>query len=272
MHAQSTSGAERRDEARRAIRQAVAQLMEEDGFRRWIAMRAKFHRYSFGNTLLIATQCPDATHVAGYKSWPKLGRHVRRGEKAIRILAPIVVKRPDETGEERRAVVGFRGACVFDVSQTDGDPLPDPPACVHDDGDELADHIAGLEGHAAELGYVVYRYSPSNGALGFCDPIGKRIVVDPELPPNAQVSTLVHELAHAHGLTYRDHGRAECEVIVEATTAIVLGSLGFDAASFSVPYIARWANDETGLEALERFAATIDETARKIESALGLES
>ena len=83
--------------------------------------------------------------------------------------------------------------------------------------------------------------------------------------------TLVHELAHAHGLTDRDHGRAECEVIVEATTAVVLGSLGFDPSGFSVPYIAGWAQDEAGLDALERFAATIDETARKIETALGLE-
>ena len=154
--------------------------------------------------LLIAGQCPHATNVAGYKTWPKLGRHVRRGEKAIRILAPIVVKR-DEDGETRRVVVGFRGACVFDVSQTDGDPLPDAPECIPHDGDELAPHVAALEGHARELGYVVYRYTPEGGALGYCDPIGKRIVIDPSLSPNTQASTLVHELAHAHGLTYRAH-------------------------------------------------------------------
>ena len=101
------------------------------------------------------------------------------------------------------------------------------------------------------------RYRPEGGALGFCDPIGRRIVIDPELSPNAQVSTLVHELAHAHGLGYRQYGRAECEVIVESVTAIVLGSLGFDPSSFSVPYIAQWAQDDDGLKALEKFAATI---------------
>ncbi len=264
------TAAQRRGDARHAIREAVAHLMEEDGFRRWIETRSRFHRYSFGNVLLITAQCPHATHVAGYRTWPQLGRHVRRGEKAIRILAPIVAKRRDEqSGEDRRVVVGFRGACVFDVSQTDGDPLPEPPDCVHRDGDDLARHLPALEGHARELGYVVDRFKPEGGALGFCDPVGRRIVIDPSLSPNAQVSTLVHELAHAHGLSYREHGRAECEVIVEATTAIVLAGLGFDPAAFSVPYIAGWAQDEQGLEALERFATTIDKTARAIESALG---
>jgi len=270
MQVQTTAGKERRDEARRAIREAVSQLMDEDGFRRWIEVRSKFRRYSFGNVLMIASQCPHATHVAGYKTWPKLGRHVRRGEKAIRILAPITVKKADEAGEERPTVVGFRGACVFDVSQTEGDPLPDAPECVHDSGEELEQYLPALESHARELGYIVYYYRPPSGALGFCDQDGRRIVVDNTLSANARVSTLVHELAHAHGLSYRDLERAECEVIVEAVTAVVLGALGFDPSRFSVPYIAGWAHDDEGLDALERFASTIDETARRLESALGV--
>lgn len=269
MQDQATADA-RRDEARQRIREAVAQLMEEDGFRRWIAARSKFRRYSFGNVLLIASQCPHATRVAGYKAWPQVGRHVRRGEKAIRILAPIVIKKRDEeNGEERRAVVGFRGVCVFDVSQTDGDPLPEAPSCSHHDGEELASYVPALEGHARELGYVVSYERIDSDALGYCDPIARRIVVDDRQAGNARVSILVHELAHAHGLGYGDYGRAECEVIVEATTAVVLSGLGFDPAGFSVPYIAGWAQDETGLDALERFATTIDATARKIETALG---
>ena len=279
MHAQtieprSNSGSEaKRDDARKAVRDAVSTLVNEDGFKRWIQCRARFHRYSFGNVLLIASQRPDATHVAGFNSWrTKFKRTVCKGEKAIRILAPIVVKKLDaETGEVTRAVVGFRGACVFDVSQTSGEPLPEPPVCTPHDGDELGKHLSALEGHARELGYMVYRYVPEGGALGYCDPVGMRIVISPELSPNAQVSTLVHELAHAHGLGYREYDRPACEVIVEATTAIVLGSLGFDPASFSVPYIASWAQDDEGLEALEKFASVIDSTARKLETALGME-
>lgn len=263
----------RRDDARQAIRTACSTLISEEGFRRWIECRSKFHRYSFGNVLLIASQRPDATHVAGFKAWQRnFNRSVCKGEKAIRILAPIVVKKTDPaTGDVRRAVVGFRQACVFDLSQTAGEPLPEPPPCVPHDGDDLAKHLPALEAHARELGYLVLRYVPEGGALGFCDPIGMRIVISPELSANAQVSTLVHELAHAEGLSYKDYSRGECEVIVECVTAIVLGSLGFDAASFSVPYIAGWAQDDDGLDALEKFASTIDGTARKIEKSLGIE-
>lgn len=275
MQAQPSSAHDQsRDQSRQAIRDAVSLLLNGDDFRRWVSCRAKFRRYSFGNVLLIASQCPDATAVAGFNAWrTKFGRTVCKGEKAIRIMAPVVVKKRDEESSELRpAVVGFRGACVFDVSQTDGEPLPEPPACVHNDGAELGQYLPALEGHARELGYVVYHYRPDGGALGFCDPVGMRIVVSDELSPNARVSTLVHELAHAHGLGYREYGRTECEVIVEAVTAIVLGSLGFDPGSFSVPYIASWARDDEGLAALETFAGVIDATARKIECALGLGS
>lgn len=182
----------------------------------------------------------------------------------------MVTRRDEATGEPRRVVVGFRGACVFDVSQTDGEPLPEPPACVPHEGDELEKYLPALESHAGELGYVVYYFTPESGALGYCDSIGKGIVVSPDLSPNAQVTTLVHELAHAHGLTYKDHSRPECEVIVESVAAIVLGTLGFDTAGFSIPYIASWAQDEEGLEALEKFASVIDATARRIENALGI--
>ena len=228
-------------------------------------------RYSFAECLDDLVTGARGDPGSRLSKWQEFSRQVRRGERAIRILAPIVVKKVDEeTGELRRAVVGFRGACVFDVNQTAGDPLPEPPACVPHEGDELGTYLPALDVHARELGYVVYRFVPESGALGYCDPIGKHIVISPELSPNAQVSTLVHELAHAHGLGYREYDRPACEVIVEATTAIVLSSLGFDPARFSVPYIAQWAKDDEGLEALEKFASVIDATARKLEVALGL--
>ena len=110
-----------------------------------------------------AAQRPDATNVAGYRAWQGLSRQVRRGERAIRILAPIVVKRTDANGDPQRAVVGFRSVNVFDVAQTDGEPLPEPPSCVPHDGDELAHCLPALEGHARELGYVE----------------GKNIIVEP---------------------------------------------------------------------------------------------
>jgi hypothetical protein len=261
---------ERREAHRHEIRQAVSRLVNAEDFRRWLETRSKFHHYSLYNTLLIAMQRPDATHVAGFKAWrTKFGRQVRAGEKGIRILAPIIVKR-DEDGETKRICIGWKTVSVFDIAQTAGPDLPPAPECLPREGDSLAHYVPALEGFARELGYVVYYYPPASGAWGFCDPNGRRIVVDDRLAPNARVSVLVHELAHAQGVDYTDYSRSHSELIVESATMIVLGGLGFDTTKFSVPYLAQWAKNDEGLEALETFAGKIDECARRIEKALGL--
>jgi len=101
----------------------------------YLGAMAKFHTYSFGNIMLIARQKPDATHVAGYRTWTTLGRFVRRGEKGIFILAPMVGKRStqdvatdeasdDASTEGQRTLYGFRGVYVFDITQTEGKELP----------------------------------------------------------------------------------------------------------------------------------------------------
>lgn len=115
-------------QAREAIERAARALLTSDGWRRWAETRASFHDYSACNCMLIATQCPEAKQVAGFKAWQQLGRQVRKGEHAIRIMAPMVVKRRDERDEEAdETITLFRAVSVFDVSQTDGDPLPARP-------------------------------------------------------------------------------------------------------------------------------------------------
>src|SRR6266446_241270 len=115
---------EEASEARERLAEAVEKLADSDTFAAWLRARGAFHDYSFNNTLLIVSQRPDATQVAGYKTWQKLGRQVRKGEHGIRILAPCVVKRETDSGEETRSMF-FRTVSVFDVSQTDGEPLPE---------------------------------------------------------------------------------------------------------------------------------------------------
>jgi antirestriction protein ArdC len=270
-------------EAREQVERSVRALLTSEGWQRWAQTRATFHRYSMGNCMLIAMQRPEATQVAGFRAWQQLGRQVRKGEKAIHILAPMVVGGSREERAQARSAgitmqptasdkmpdesvrVLFRGVSVFDVAQTDGEPLPEPPREAIT-GSSHECYLAPLKNHARSLGIAVYEYEPTSEAQGFYDEKGARIVISTELAPNGKVRTLVHELAHAHGVTYKEYSRGEAEVIVETAATIVCGSLGLDTSGESIPYIAGWG--ESGdLGAIRKHASTVDEIARSIEHA-----
>lgn len=265
--------AARRQADRQRLEQAARALLSSDGWQRWMRVRATngLARYSLGNQLLIALQKPDATFVAGFRAFLKLNRCVRKGEKAIRILAPMTVRRDDndDTDDDKRVV--FRSVAVFDVSQTD--VLPGREAVALEpprepiSGDSHARLLRPLENLAAELGYTV-RHLPLDGAAdGWCDSARMEIVVNDRLPANAQVRVLVHELAHALGVGYQDYGRERAEVLVDCVTYIVCGSVGLDVSGESVPYVAGWG-EGGALEAIHTYAETIDTIARRIETAI----
>lgn len=274
--------AEQRDARRREqldqLRYATSALLTSEGWQRWLRTRSRFHRYSLRNTLLIAFQCPHATHVAGFRRWLELGRCVRKGEKAIRIFAPIRCRRPDtEQSDEKEPgekVVGFKLAAVFDVSQTEPlpgiDPAPLDPPSQRVSGDSHAMLLAPLEAHAVSLGYAVSYQKLDDGRAGYCSAREARIVIDAALPANGKVTTLVHELAHAHGIDYQRFSRAEAELIVESIACIVCAGAGLDTRGESVPYLAGW-NPEQAVERIQLLTGTIDEIARRIEHALGVE-
>jgi antirestriction protein ArdC len=214
-------------------------------------------------------QRPDATEVAGFRTWQALGRQVRKGERSIRILAPMSVKDRDAAGEETgERITFFRSVSVFDIAQTDGEPLPERPR-EPITGDSHASFLVPLTEHARALGFTVQRKALEH-AGGYCDVKAKRIVLSSELGSvNAQVRVLVHELAHAHGVGYADYGREDAEVVVETAAVIVCGSLGLDTSGESIPYIAGWG-EANELEAIRKHAQTVDEIARKLEIACGL--
>jgi hypothetical protein len=278
--AEPTRRAERRRAERERIEQAARCLLISEGWQRWVRVRARngLARYSFHNQLLIAMQRPDATYVAGFRAFLELNRCVRKGERAIRILAPMrlraavesVEKSAAEEGQERR--VAFRAVPVFDVSQTD--PLPDTePVSLESPaepitGDSHSHHLPTLSTLAAELGYTVSSRPLDGAADGWCDAEQHEIVVNARLCANAQVRVLVHEIAHALGVGYKQYGRSRAEVIVDTVTFIVCGSIGLDTSGSSVPYVAGWGEDGA-LDAIRSYAQTIDEIARRIEDALG---
>jgi antirestriction protein ArdC len=255
-------------EARNAIESATRALLTSDGWRRWAETRTAFHSYSWGNCALIAMQRPEATQVAGFRRWQELGRQVRKGERSIKIMAPMSVKREDDHGDDE-VVTFFRAVPVFDIAQTDGDPLPQAPR-EPITGDSHAEHIPALEAHAQSLGYAVERRELPNGAGGYCDAQRHVIAISTShTSANAVVRVLVHELAHAHGVGYRDYGRDGAEVIVETAAVIVCGALGLDTSGESIPYIAGWG-EASDLAAIKTHAATVDEIATALEKAVGV--
>ena len=255
----------KRAEQRTLVEQAARELLSSEGWRKFAETRATFHRYSFGNCMLIAMQRPDAEQVAGFKSWQQLGRQVRKGEKAIRILAPMSVKERDERGDETgERFTFFRAVPVFDIAQTDGDPLPQAPR-EPITGDSHADRISRLEDYARSIGFTVDREDLADGCGGYCSHNAKRIVIaNHHDSANAVVRVLVHELAHALGVGYAEYGREVAEVIVETSTVIVCGSIGLDTSGESIPYIA--GRGEQDLDAIKRHAAKVDEIARALET------
>ena len=269
-----------RDERRRAdrerLKQAAQELLSSEGWRRWVRVRAIFHTYSAGNCMLLALQCHQRgiqpQHVAGFRAWLNLGRCVRKGETALRILAPVAIKQRDQQGEDtdvRRMF--FKTAFVFDVSQTEPlpgvEPAPLNAPCEPLIGDSHTHLLAPLEAFAESLGYsVTYEVIPGS-AGGWCDPERLRIVVDQQAPENARVRTLIHECAHALGVDYQHYSRAQAEVIVDTVTFLVSASAGLAVDGETIPYIAGWG-EHGALEAVTQFAETIDKLARRIESAL----
>jgi antirestriction protein ArdC len=207
----------------------------------------RFHRYSLHNVLLIAMQKPNASHVAGFRTWNQLGRFVKKGEKGILILAPIVRRKPDSSDDDEKepsCIAGFRATYVFDVSQTDGPDLPqigvvqgDP--CEH--GDRLRT-FAAQQNIPIEYSAAI---APARGTS-----YGGRIALLPGQSPAEEFSTLAHELAHEllhRGDRRKQTSRKVRETEAEATAFIVCHAIGLETGSAASDYIQLWDGDKETL-------------------------
>jgi hypothetical protein len=245
----------------------VGLIHDSDSFRRYLDVQARFHAYSWGNVCLMLAQRPDATRVAGYVAWQQLGRQVMKGERAIKIVVPMPKKMETDAGEEATRL-RFGVGNVFDLSQTDGEPLPDVtvPVLEGDAGGHLYD---ALEQVARADGVTVERrgdYAPGMpDRMGHYEPGAKRIVVRAGVAQLQQTKTLCHELAHHVTGKHETYGafRDEHETIAEATAYVVLAHFGLDSGARSFPYIATWAQDRT---ILKRVLGTIQGVAGTIVS------
>jgi len=215
---------------------------------------ARFHRYSLHNVCLIINQRREATRVAGFHAWRKLGRFVRKGEKGIAILAPITARRDADAADgESKTVMGFRAAYVFDIEQTDGAPLPESAEASGDPGAKTACLRAAIVSHGIALDYV----GELDGALGTSS--GGRIQVLIDLQPAAEFMVLAHEYAHEllHRRDDRPASRDTRELEAEAVAFVVGQAIGLDVTDSSRDYIHLYRGDSAALaESLARIQRT----------------
>ena len=271
------------------LEQGLQDLFNSDSYRNYLSTMSKFHNYSFNNTLLIAMQKPDATLVAGYKAWQKnFERHVNKGEKAIRILAPAPYKIKEERDkidpvtqellldkdgnpqkeEVEITIPAFRAVSVFDVAQTDGKPIPELAA------KELLSDVEGYQ----DMIRAVEAISPvpieleeiAGDSKGYYDREAKRIAVQENMSESQTLKTMIHEVVHSklHSKEVEQDeqmkkDRNTKEVEAESIAYTVCQHFGIDTSDYSFGYIAGWSSGRDTKE-LRASMDTIRRTASEL--------
>ena len=246
---------------------AIAETRDGQRFLDYLNFCARFHRYSFRNRILIWCYQPDATFVAGYKAWPKMGRHVKKGGSGIPIFAPMTVKNrpgfadetdddPDDHSDEKTSL-RFKVAYVYDVSQTEGDPLPNLDTLAVDGETGL---LGALEAFTRAQG-IKLGYS-SDKALEFLRAAGisarGRIQIKESLNESQRFYVLAHELAHEflHDLHAQKTLSTKVKELEADATAYVV-SRHFGLQTQSSVYLALYQVEEVDVkESLDRIVAT----------------
>ena len=257
--------------------QGFDEIAESDGFQRYLEVMSRFHEYSYGNVLMIMSQRPDATRVAGYRRWQQLGRQVRAGERGIRIYVPYRTRIDDsqsdlEAEDDRDNATqyvtrGFGIRSVFDISQTEGEPLPEPPMPRDLEGESPASFWLAeqLRDYLEDQG-VLLQLGELDGPKGSYNPLLRRIQLQVGMSADQTAKTLCHEMAHY----VADHSggipRKDAETVAEASSFVVLHRFGVDTSDYSFPYVAAWAqNQETLTQNLSAIQQVSDQLITSIE-------
>ena len=273
------------------LEEGLKELFESEKYKNYLSTMSKFHNYSFNNTLLIALQRPDASLVAGYQAWQKnFNRHVKRGEKGIRILAPAPYKIKEErdkldpvtgevmldkdgmpqTEEVEVKIPAFRAVSVFDVSQTDGEPLPELEA------KELLSTVEGYEDFIKAITYVApapigFEDIPGD-SKGYFNIEENRIAVQEGMSESQTLKTMVHETAHSmlhnkeinkEDILAPAKDRNTKEVEAEGVAFTVCSHFGIDTSEYTFGYIAGWSSGRD-MKELKSSLDTIRRTASEL--------
>jgi antirestriction protein ArdC len=253
----------KKDEVRKVTHEAFDQLIRDieagrsDTLQTYLKAMGRFHRYSLGNAILIQLQKADATHVAGFRAWLRLGRYVKKGEHGIAIMAPIVYRKAGSKEDDEEIVATFKAAYVFDISQTEGKPLPEFARVRGNPGwllERLKQFVRakGIQLEHIELLRIAEGMS-----------IGGTILLKANLSPADEFSVLVHELSHEilhYDPANRPNDRNVWEAEAEAVAYVVCQGIGLDVNTASSDYIQLYNGDKkTLMESLERIQRTAAE-------------
>ena len=254
------------DSIMQSLESGVEELFTSNRYQEFLKTMAKFHNYSFNNTMLIAMQRPDATLVTSYKNWQSMGRQVMKGEKGITIIAPAPYKKMKEKevlDENQRPIMGtdgkpkteqvevtvphFKAVTVFDIAQTSGEPIqtlaPELLTAAVQDFDSFMQAIQ-------KISPVPIRFDEIDGnANGYYHNADKEIVIKKGLSESQTLKTAIHETVHAklHDKEIMESlgvekDRLTKEVEAESVAYCVCSSFGLDASDYSFPYIAGWSS------------------------------
>ena len=256
------------------LQEGVKAVFTSDRWREYLALSAKFHRYSYSNAMLILLQRPSATRVAGFTAWrDTFGRTVNRGEKGIAILAPVPYKVEHEKADGEKTTftkLSFRTVFVFDVSQTSGKELP---RLI----DELQADVTGYEDLLGLLKdaspFPVEIREIEGGARGFCNFAEQKICLKAGMSEAQTIKTLIHEMAHAqlHDPRRRDgadkiaRDRHTEEVEAESIAFVVSNYLGVDSSEYTFGYVAGWSTGKESPELTRSLASIHQHSQRMIE-------
>lgn len=250
----------------KSLETGVENIFTGDKYAQYLQTMSKFHRYSFNNTLLIAMQRPDATLVTGYRNWQSMGRQVKKGEKGITILAPAPIKRKREqeildqnhmplldadgkprTEEVEVVIPRFKTTPVFDISQTDGEPIE--ILAPEELTEAVADYDLFMKAITA-VSPVPIRFDEIAGEVkGYYHSGDKEIVIQKGMSESQTIKTAIHETGHArlHDKDIMEEqgiekDRLTKEVEAESVAYCVCSAFGIDTSEYSFPYIAGWSS------------------------------
>lgn len=275
------------------LEKSIQDFMESEKYKTFLSSMAKFHNYSLNNQILIAVQKPDSTLCAGYTTWQKQNRYVKKGEKGIKIICPSPYKKeylkdvidkttgkpellPDgRTKQEivQKVIPFFKVGYVYDISQTEGQPLPEIADILEGDLDE---GLKSLKEAMLQASPVPVCFQPIDGETnGFYSPAAGKIIVDSTLSEKQSLKTLIHETAHAllHNpeASSSQSTRETKEVEAESVAYVVCQYFGLDTSDYSFGYIAGWSSGKGTPElkaSLENIRNTSNEIISNVEQIL----